>query len=129
MVLTRTDRRCMYVLCGTGWGPSESTTECTVLGVKYLYSQGGISGAHLHGSIVLQVLSAEYVCYCVPLQEYEIRPQIIEKVKKDVDLKLMVAKAWADVKPWINETDRNDVEKKVRTEVCPCAVMLASHSW
>eukprot|EP00195_Chlamydomonas_chlamydogama_P003215 CAMPEP_0202919692 /NCGR_PEP_ID=MMETSP1392-20130828/76466_1 /ASSEMBLY_ACC=CAM_ASM_000868 /TAXON_ID=225041 /ORGANISM="Chlamydomonas chlamydogama, Strain SAG 11-48b" /LENGTH=990 /DNA_ID=CAMNT_0049613149 /DNA_START=318 /DNA_END=3290 /DNA_ORIENTATION=+ len=46
-------------------------------------------------------------------QELEMRPQALEDVKKQIDLKLKTANAWADSKPWINETDRAEVIKKL----------------
>jgi hypothetical protein len=41
------------------------------------------------------------------------RPKVIAHVKNDVDLKLKAASAWADSKPWINETEREEVIKQV----------------
>lgn len=34
---------------------------------------------------------------------------MISNIKKDIALKTMTANAWVDTKPWINETEREEV--------------------
>ena len=46
---------------------------------------------------------------CTPLQEFELRPVAISHIKSDVDLKTKTVNAWIDTKPWINETEREEV--------------------
>jgi hypothetical protein len=47
-------------------------------------------------------------------QEAKQRPEVLAVLRESVELKRKVVKAWPDVKPWINETERELVAAKVR---------------
>lgn len=62
-----------------------------------------------------------------PPQDFELRPKVVEEVRKAVELKRMIARAWPETKPWITEKEREPVTKQVRAKrlVMP---LLASHA-
>lgn len=53
-------------------------------------------------------------------QEYELRPKVVESLKRNLELAQSVVRAWPDTKPWIPEADREDVAKKVRACAWAC---------
>lgn len=61
-----------------------------------------------------------------PAQEYDLRPKVIETLKRNLELAQSVVRAWPDTKPWIPEADREDVAKKVRACACVCVCALAT---
>jgi len=59
------------------------------------------------GPLMASVLIRLMMMHCP--QELELRPVIISNIKSDVDLKTKTANAWVDTKPWINDTEREEV--------------------
>ena len=51
-------------------------------------------------------------------QELESRPKVLAHVRNDVDLKLKTANAWPESKPWINDTEREEVVTQVGVKGC-----------
>ncbi len=48
-------------------------------------------------------------------QELELRPRVVEGLRSRLELHRSIVKAWSDTKPWISETEREDVAKLVRS--------------
>eukprot|EP00198_Chlamydomonas_reinhardtii_P001208 XP_001690543.1 ER-located HSP110/SSE-like protein [Chlamydomonas reinhardtii] len=46
-------------------------------------------------------------------EELELRPKLLETVRKQLELKQSVVKAWADTKPWITEEEREGMAKQL----------------
>ncbi|KAG2432896.1 hypothetical protein HXX76_008627 [Chlamydomonas incerta] len=46
-------------------------------------------------------------------EELELRPKLMETVRKQLELKQSVVRAWADTKPWITEEEREGMAKQL----------------
>ena len=57
------------------------------------------------------------------------RPKALAHIKSDIDLKIKTANAWAENKPWINDTEREEVVAQVNDSLAvddslvnPCGI-------
>ncbi|EFJ52505.1 heat shock protein Hsp70G [Volvox carteri f. nagariensis] len=46
-------------------------------------------------------------------EDLELRPKVVEEIRKRLELQRSVVKAWPDTKPWISEVEREDITKLV----------------
>lgn len=77
----------------------------------WLYSDEGESQAAPEFKSKLKSLKEVGEPMKARAEESELRPKLLEHLRKELDLKSKIVKAWTDTKPWINATEQSDVLK------------------